>query len=224
MRFVTTSETGKGQRLAEASIKQLTGWNMIQARHLYKENVTFSPTHHLFMECNHKPQIRGTDEGIWDKIKQIPFLIRITDEEKDGNLREKLKAEAPGILRWAVEGCLAWQRKKLGTPAEVEDARREYRADEDILGQFLEECVFKSPGNEVPCQVMFQAYRDYCRNSGEQESTRVGFFKEMRNRDIDRRKARGTQLVFYVGVSLIEPHEYEKKSGETYADTSHEGT
>src|SRR5437867_6039937 len=95
------------------------------------EWLDFRPEFKLWLATNHKPVIRGTDKAIWDRIRLVPFTVRIPDAEQDKALGEKLRAELPGILRWVVDGCLAWQRDGLGMPAEVQEATATYRAEMD---------------------------------------------------------------------------------------------
>ena len=123
-RFVTSSETESGQELAVAKIKNLVGLATLQARYLYAEFFEFAPTFKVFMDCNHKPVIRGHDPAIWNRLKFIPFTVTIPDAEIDREMGAKLRAEAPGILAWAVRGCLEWQLRGLDEPQEVRQARR----------------------------------------------------------------------------------------------------
>ena len=92
------------------------------------------------MATNHKPEIKGTDNAIWRRVRLIPFNVTIPDAQQDRQLPLKLKDEWPGILRWAVEGCLKWQQEELGLPKAVEVANQEYRSEMDILAPFIEDC------------------------------------------------------------------------------------
>ncbi len=177
LRFVTSSETEDGQALAESTIKLLTGGNTVKARGLYQGYTEFAPTHHIFLDCNHKPDVRGTDEAIWDRIRLIPFDVRIPDEDVDANLLEKLKEEAPGILNWAVQGCLEWQRiGGLGTPPDVIKAGKEYRDENDIFGQFLDERTEKAPRSEMlRPDDLYQIFCGYCRLGGYREPNKTQF-------------------------------------------------
>jgi putative DNA primase/helicase len=103
-RFVTTTEAEQGRRLSEPLIKQITGNDRMTTRFLYGEFFNFVPTFKIFMATNHKPVIKGTDHGIWRRIKLIPFTTRIEEEKQDKHLEEKLRAEASGILNWMLEG------------------------------------------------------------------------------------------------------------------------
>ncbi|MBF6614955.1 MAG: bifunctional DNA primase/polymerase, partial [Chloroflexi bacterium] len=128
-RFVTASESEEGKRLAESLIKDLTGGDTISARFLNKEFFEFRPEGKIWLSTNHKPVIRGTDKGIWDRIKLVPFQVLITAAQKDRDLVRKLAAEADGILAWAVRGCIEWLRDGLAAPYEVVSATEQYRGE-----------------------------------------------------------------------------------------------
>jgi putative DNA primase/helicase len=110
-------------------MKQLTGGDTLKARRLYQDFFEITPTWKLFLAANHKPTIRGGDYAAWRRIKLVPFTVTIPDEEKDRNLPAKLRAEWPGILAWAVRGCLDWQKYGLGEPEAVRAATDAYRAE-----------------------------------------------------------------------------------------------
>jgi len=103
------------------------------------------------MATNHKPVIRGTDEGIWRRIRLVPFTVVIPEEEQDTTVPEKLRAELPGILAWAVRGCLAWQQEGLPVPEEVQQATAGYREEMDTFGRFLAAGVTGSPSRFCVC-------------------------------------------------------------------------
>jgi putative DNA primase/helicase len=158
-RMVAASEADGGKRLAESLIKEITGGDTIRARFLFKESFEFKPQFKLFLAANYKPQIRGTDDGIWRRIRLVPFTVTIPPEEVDKNLPQKLVAELAGILAWAVEGCLQWQQTGLGEPQEVLEATADYREEMDVLGDFLGASCTVSP--EVRCysRELYKAYR-----------------------------------------------------------------
>ena len=141
-RFVTTTEVDQGRRLSEPLIKKITGNDQMTVRFLYGEYFNFTPTFKIFMATNHKPIIKGTDHGIWRRIKLIPFTVRIQEEQQDKHLEQKLKEEASGILNWLLEGTERWRKEGLKAPAIVLSATDEYRGEMDVIGKFLEEyCV-----------------------------------------------------------------------------------
>src|SRR5262249_54371075 len=138
-RFVSAIEAEDGRRLAEALIKQMTGGDTMTARFLYGEFFEFLPEFKIFLAVNHKPLIRNTDHAIWRRIRLVPFTVTIPEAERDKDLPAKLRRELSGILAWAVQGCLDWQRAGLGMPEAVKAATAEYRAEMDVLDQFLAE-------------------------------------------------------------------------------------
>ncbi|GHV14734.1 hypothetical protein FACS189491_11370 [Spirochaetia bacterium] len=166
-RFVTTTETEQGRRLSEPLIKQITGNDRMTARFLYGEFFSFVPTFKIFMATNHKPVIKGTDHGIWRRIKLIPFTTRIADEKQDKNLEEKLRGEASGILNWLLEGTLRWAAEGLKTPRIITSATEEYRGEMDAIGNFIQERCVQGPGASIRARELFKCYQDWCDENNE---------------------------------------------------------
>jgi putative DNA primase/helicase len=204
-RFVSTSETEDGKRLAEALVKALTGGDTISARFLRGEFFTFRATFKLWLATNHKPTIRGSDNAIWDRIKLIPFEIRIPDEEQDKELPAKLQLEQPGILAWAIRGCLDWQRLHgLGEPLEVRVATANYRQDMDVVATFIEDCCVAANGAQVPAKQLYDAYRSWCEQSGERPVTQKTFGLRLQEKGFrpGRARSNGEQFRTWIGVGL----------------------
>lgn len=168
LRFVTSSEAEQGKKLAEPKVKQLTGMGKLKARFLYGEFFEFDPTFKIFMDANHKPEIRGTDSAIWNRIKLIPFTIEIPPEKMDKKLLQKLKAELPGILAWAVQGGLSWLRGGLAEPRAVTVATQGYRAEMDTVARFLEEECDLGGDGEVTSKDLYDAYKVRCKDRQEE--------------------------------------------------------
>ena len=141
LRYVTASEPKEGARLEESTVKHLTSMSRIKARQLHAGNFEFPQTWKLFLDCNEKPVITGTDDGIWSRIALIPFTVQVGDGCElpiDPDLPDKLRGELPGILAWAVRGCMEWYKRRLKLlPKAVEEATKEYRLEQDIFGRFL---------------------------------------------------------------------------------------
>jgi len=137
-RLVIATETEEGQAWAEARIKALTGGDPITARFMRCDNFTFMPAFKLTISGNHKPTLRNVDDAARRRFNIVPFVHKPTAPDKQ--LSEKLKAEWPGILRWMIEGCSAWQKDGLQRPGVVLEATKEYFADEDVLAQWIDEC------------------------------------------------------------------------------------
>jgi len=159
-RFVACIETGEGRRLAESLVKEITGGDRIRARRMREDFWEFAPTHHVWLVSNHKPTIAGTDHGIWRRIKLIPFDVVIPEEEQDKKLPAKLGAELPGILNWAIAGCLEWQRNGMQEPSIVKAATQQYSAEMDEIGQFIEERCELGPQFMAPATELYQAFKD----------------------------------------------------------------
>ena len=118
-RMVTAIETNVNRQLDEAKIKSMTGGEPITARHLYQNFFEFTPQFKLWLVANDRPHVRATDPAIWRRIRVIPLNVKIPANEVDRGLSEKLKAELPGILSWAIRGDLKWQREGLAEPEAV---------------------------------------------------------------------------------------------------------
>ncbi len=180
-RLVTSAEPNEGMRINEGLLKQLTGGDRVTARKLYGEEFEFSPEFKLWMATNHKPVIRGTDLGVWRRIHLIPFTVQIPPEKRDPYLKYKLRREAQGILKWAVDGCLLWQREGLKMPSAVWDAVKEYRDEMDVISAFLSECVAEGPG-EVGAGQLYKAYVQWAEENNEYKMSGTKFGKEMGSR------------------------------------------
>jgi len=195
-RLVTLSEVNDGEKLDEAAIKTYTGGDSITCRHLYQNFFTFVPQSKLVGFGNYKPHVRGTDNGIWRRIHLVPFKAVITDDAKDPTLPDKLRAELPGILAWAVIGCLAWQREGLKPPQAMMDAVKDYRGAEDIFQSFLnDECTL----GEHECAYaseLINAFRDYSSWRGISEKK---FGEMLREKGFIKFKSNGVK---WRGVSL----------------------
>lgn len=189
-RFVSATEAESGRPLAEAAVKQMTGGDTVTARFLFQEFFEFRPVFKVWLAANHKPVVRGGDHGIWRRLRLVPFTVTIPEADRDPTLPEKLRAELPGILAWAVRGCLAWQRHGLGVPAEVRAATEGYREEMDVVGAFLaERCVMKV-GARVASGALFTAYEGWCEENGERPLSAKGLAMRLGERGLAR--ARGT--------------------------------
>ncbi|WP_051318316.1 MULTISPECIES: DNA primase family protein [Cohnella] len=185
IRFVSASETDEGKRLDESLIKQLTGGDKITARFLFREYFEFKPQFKLFLATNHLPNIRGGDEGIWRRIRLIPFEVRIPENEIDTQLGNKLHQELPGILIWAIQGCLKWQAVGLQTPRVVQDATDRYRREMDTIGNFIFERCFVGDSAESTIATLYEDYRHWAVEAGEYVLSQREFTKRLRERGFE---------------------------------------
>jgi putative DNA primase/helicase len=200
-RLVVCSETEEGRRLAEARVKLLTGGDTLTARRMREDFWTFKPVHKLLLLTNHKPQLHGTDIGIRRRLHLIPFNVTFAPDAQDRNLERKLKAELPGILRWAIEGAIRWYRDGLGEPAAVKDATGTYVADQDIIGQYVTECCIVATWAKVKASSLYANYRDWCEAQGETSVSMKRFGQSVDERGFTKRTSNG---VWYDGICIRE--------------------
>jgi len=147
----------------EAQIKALTGGDVISAREIYSQVITFKPTHKLALFGNHKPHIKGADEGIWRRIWLVPFTVTIAENKRRNQeeLMEELTNELPGIWNWAFAGLKDVQRNGWRVPNTVAAATDDYRADTDALGEFIGEKLVKDPQGKVLINELFRTYNEW---------------------------------------------------------------
>lgn len=198
-RLVTASETAEARRLNEARIKALTGRDPITCRFMRQEWFTYTPVFKVWLAMNNKPAIRGTDEGIWRRIRLIPFTVSFKGRA-DLTLEHKLKRELPGILAWGVRGCLDCQRNGLQEPDAVLAATEAYRTESDVLDRFLADCTIAGDGLMVRTGTLYQAYIDWCKETGEKPLGGRWFGRKLSERGVDR--FRDKKARYYVGLGL----------------------
>ena len=177
-RLVTASEASENSRLNEALIKRLTGMNQLVGRPIYGKSFTFEPEFKLYIDANHRPTIRGTDDAIWIRMRLIPFDVQFSKDQIDKDLWRKLRAELPGILAWAVAGCLAWQRDGLETPASITKAVASYRSEQDLVGEFLADRTDPDPIAIIPAKDLYTDFRTWCTDAGERDIPKQRWFTD----------------------------------------------
>jgi len=203
-RFVTSEEPTEGVRLNEGLLKQLTGGSRVTCRFLYGDEFEYTPEFKIWIATNHKPVVRGTDLGIWRRIKLIPFEVNIPKEKVDKNLRYKLRKELPQILNWAVQGCLKWQREGIQEPKVVLDAVQEYKQEMDLLAGFIEQCVSIDYDCEdkVMASDLFRIYSRWAKENNEYEMSSKKFFKEVSKKLPT--KGRVSAGIYFTNIKIID--------------------
>lgn len=198
-RLVISSEPNEGVRLDEGLVKQLTGGDKVTARFLYGKEFEFEPEFKIWLATNHKPIIRGTDDGIWRRLMLIPFDVQIPDEKVDKDLKYKLKREEVGILNWAVDGAVMWQKEGLNPPQSVLEASKEYRTEMDTLDLFVnDKCeVYKT--YEAPAGQLFKLYKQWAIDNSEYSMSKQKFGSEMKTKFKYKKKNNGR---FYEGLEI----------------------
>lgn len=206
-RFVSAIESEEGEKLADSFVKQITGGEPILARFLRQEFFEFIPEFKVFFTTNHKPIIGGLDEGIWRRVKLIPFNLSLPAHKRDKRLPEKLSLEMPGILNWAIEGCMKWQQDGLKEPKVVAEATGKYKDDMDILAPFLDEvCYVDERENEsimIEAKELYNSYERWCFNSGERALGNRSFYRMLETKGFGKMKGNGNKT-FLTGITLNE--------------------
>lgn len=202
-RFVTTTEPNEGDRFDEGLLKQLTGGDKVTARNLYENEFEFVPQLKLWMETNHKPYVRGTDEGIWRRFVIIPFEKQIPKDKVDKDLTKKLKKELPAIMKWCVDGYLEWKKIGLAEPQSVKEQRDEYRTEMDPIEMFIDECCRRrSETSTIKSSTLFQAYDNWAKENHQYRMTNTKFGKEMKKK-FKWKRSNGVQ---YLGIELLQEY------------------
>lgn len=199
-RLAVTSELDDEHKLGEARVKDITGGDRMVARPLYHMPFEFDPTHKLLLYGNHKPVISGTDQGIWRRIRLIPFAATIPETQRDPHLLDKLKCESGAILAWMVRGCLAWQRDGLGLAKSVAKATGSFRSESDVVGRFIDECCTLAEGVFVSKGDLYASYRAWCTLSGEQAQAKNLFGARIMQRGIKEKRSNTGRM--WIGIEL----------------------
>lgn len=199
-RLVTAIEVEKGRRWAESKIKSLTGGDKITARFMRQDFFEYVPQFKLLIAGNNKPAIRDVDEAMRRRMHLIPFEVTIPPERRDHGLAQKLLAEKDGILRWAIDGCLEWQRVGLKPPARVVSATEEYLEAEDALGRWLEECCDRNPSATTTTNELFGSWKIWSERGGEYTGTLRKFSEDVAKRGFARWKSNSQKG--FKGLSL----------------------
>lgn len=209
VRFAALSETKKGRRFDEETLKRLTGDEPVKARFMGRDFFQFDMQAKLVMAANHRPRVVDATDSIWDRLKEIPFTVRVDREREDKRLFEKLRAELPGVLRWAVEGCADWQRAGLGEPSAVTNATAAYRSSEDpFLAFFLERVVFGSTDDRscfVSRKDLREAYAAWCESSERRPGSASDLLEAMLAKGCEEAKVKGER--FWRGARLRTIHD-----------------
>lgn len=213
VRFAACIETASGRRLDEARVKMLTGGDQVTARRMREDFWTFRPTHKLALGTNHKPVVATTDHGTWRRQKLVPFTVTIPTEEQDRLLPEKLRAELSGILRWAVQGCLDWQRHGLGDAEAIREATEAWRDESDVLGGFLAACCEMAPRATVQARELYARFVGYCEANGEDPLRQKPFGQRLAERGLTATKGTGG-VRLWRGLRLASPAGHLVRQGE----------
>jgi putative DNA primase/helicase len=223
-RVVFSVEISARARLDEAKVKDLTGGDRIKARYMRQDFFEFAQTWTIFLLVNHRPIITGTDNGIWRRVRLVPWTVTMPEDhparQPQDIIVSRLIAEGPAILRWLVEGFLDWQRERRWIADAVRAATDEYRANQDRLAGFLADCCEELPRVSTPVGDLYTAYTDWCEAANEDPLGKNPFSRQMMDRGFSQKK--GTKgLRRWLGIRLLSTPKQDELFGddETRPDT-----
>ena len=202
VRFLRAAEPEQGIRLKEAEVKAITGGEPMLVRHLHGKFFELRPCFKLILSGNHKPDIRGLDEGIWRRILLIPFTVTVPPEHRDPDLPDKLWAERSGILNWMLDGLRVYLEEGLVVPQAVQDATTVYRDEQDPVGEFVRGCTQPDPEGSVRAGELYRVYAAYCAEAGTRAWTQTAFGRALSQKGYQRDKNNGRPL--WRGLTLSE--------------------
>ncbi len=199
-RLVTAVETEDGRRWAESKLKALTGGDRIAARYMRQDFFEYTPQFKLLIAGNHKPGLKTVDEAMRRRFNLLPFTVTIPADKRDAELTEKLRGEGSGILRWMIDGCLAWQREGLNPPAIVKAATDHYLSAEDALGRWIDDCCVVSSKCWTANAGLFASWRGWCESNGENAGSQKRFSQNLEARGFVQERTR--QARGFTGIGL----------------------
>lgn len=200
IRYCVVNELKLGDRLNESGIKDITsGNNKIVARFLYGNEFEFLPKMKIWLATNYEPRIIGTDKGIWRRIVKIPCHRSLRDDEVDMDLIYKLREEKDQIFNWLIEGCLLWQKEGLKMPECLLKEKEQYKTDQDLIQQWVNEYCEQDPNYIEKSSVLFESFKNYCFKNNEYPYSQTSFGRTF-SKKFNKKMYGGT--VAYIGVRL----------------------
>lgn len=189
LRLAVLHESDDGRRLAEGTVKRLTGGDRLKARRMREDFWHFEPSHTFVMLTNHKPVVSGQDEGIWRRLRLVPWDVVVPAEERDERLGDRLRLESDHVLTWIVSGYQDWREHGFGEPDRVTAATAAYRADSDALGRFVEQMCITGPNFHVRSSELYAVWAKWCAAEGIESGTNKAFTGSLQNRGYDTRRS-----------------------------------
>jgi putative DNA primase/helicase len=201
-RLVTGAETEEGRRWNEPRIKMITGGDEITARYMRQDYFTYVPQFKPLFMGNHRPGLRSVDEAIRSRMNLIECKVTIPEKERDPKLEEKLKAEWSGILKWMIDGCVAWQRTGLMPPAAVIAATTDYLENQDSFGAWIDESCTLEAQEVTEARLLFESWKIWAERTREYVGTYKQFNQKLRDRKFVEGRHPKTTLTAFVGIRL----------------------
>jgi putative DNA primase/helicase len=205
LRLAILHESDRGRRLAEGTVKRLTGGDRVKARRMRENFWSFAPSHTFVMLTNHKPAVGGTDEGIWRRLRLVPWDVVIPPAERDEHLGDRLALELDAVLAWLVAGYQAWRKHGLKDPDAVNKATEAYRSESDALGRFIAEQCLTGPHYAVGSSELFAAWQKWCAAEGEEHGTQTALATMLVNKGFENYTTHGRRRWRGVGLQGEDP-------------------
>ncbi len=204
LRLAVLHETDAGRHLAEGTVKRLTGGDRLKARRMREDFWSFDPSHTFVMLTNHRPIVTGNDEGIWRRLRLVPWDVVIPAEDRDEELPGKLAAELDAVLAWLVAGYRDWRASGLSEPQQVTTATTSYRAESDAIGRFITERCLTGPHFHVGSTDLFTAWAKWCADEGEEPGSQTAFSLALTNRGFDNKGKDRAGRKRWAGIGLAD--------------------
>jgi putative DNA primase/helicase len=186
-RLVVVSESDKDRRLAEATMKRLIGGDLVKAKYMAQNWVTFTPSHTAILVTNFLPKVSGDDDAIWRRMRVIPFEVVVPEGERDPHLGERLELEADAVLAWAVTGYAGYAARghRLAEPESVLIATKAYRTDSDAVARFLDECCYLNPNVRATTGDLHAAWAHWAITDGAEPLSQKAFGQALDRRGLE---------------------------------------
>ena len=201
LRLAVLHESDAGRKLAEGTVKRLTGGDRLKARRMREDFWHFDPSHTFLMLTNHKPMVAGQDEGILRRLRLVPWDVVIPPDERDDRLADRLRLEADYVLTWLIRGYQAWREGGLAEPGQVVKATAAYRADSDDLGRFIEQRCITGPNFTARSSELFAAWVKWCNAEGAEAGSNKSLTEQLHNRGFDTRHSRVGNIWHGIGLA-----------------------
>ena len=192
-RMVIVPETDPGRAWAEGRIKSVTGGETIRANFMHRDHFEFIPQFKLIVAGNHRPSLSGTGEAMQRRLHLVPFEVTIPPERRDTQLMSKLQEERDGILGWMLEGCAEWRTQGLSPPAVILSAAASYFAEEDLVGQWIEEACETGPLCKATAQSLFTSWSQWAEAAGHPKGTKKTLGEALRQKGFSSGKVMRTR-------------------------------
>ena len=201
-RLVFAQETESGRAWAESRIKSLTGGDPISARFMRQNFFTYYPKFKLLIAGNHMPKLRNVDEAIRRRLHLLPFTHIFKGKDRDPKLADKLRSEYGGILKWIIDGAIAYQKQGLAPPGVVTEATNKYFESEDLFGNWLTDCCERAPDIFDSPSRLFNSFKTYAEAVNDVVGTDREFWQRLEKAGFEKGNSRSKGGRFWQGIRL----------------------